>query len=58
MSTVACWSIFTQTKQPRPMQSAPGDYPGFVEVGLRALGADACAGETTQPSAGKEAIGR
>ena len=35
--------------------AALGDFPGFVQVALRALGAGARAGEKPQPGAGEEA---
>src|ERR1039458_5372755 len=35
--------------------AAVGDFPGFVQVALRAFGAGANAGERAQPSAGLEA---
>jgi len=38
-----------------PHGAALGDFPGFVEVGLRALGAGARVGEKPQPGAGEEA---
>ena len=38
--------------------AALGDFPGFVQVALRALGAGARAGETAQPGAGEEAAGK
>ena len=35
--------------------AALGDFPGFVQIVLRALGAGARAGEKAQPGAGEEA---
>ena len=65
---VVCPSMLAQSKQPRPVQvnvrheqrhrAALGDFPGFVQVALRALGAGARAGETAQPGAGEEAAGK
>ena len=37
--------------------AALGDFPGFVEVALRAVGAGGPAGEAAQPGAGEEAAG-
>src|SRR6202022_871162 len=65
---VVIWSVLAQSKQPRAIEMnvrqeqghrpAPGDFPGFVEVALRALGAGARAGETAQPGAGQESKGK
>lgn len=38
-------------------RAALGDFPGLVQIGLRALGAGAPAGDTAQPGAGEEAVG-
>ena len=38
--------------------AALGDFPGFVQIALRAVGAGACAGEKPQPGAGEEAAGK
>jgi hypothetical protein len=38
--------------------AALGDFPGFIQVGLRALGAGAGAGEIPQPGASEEAAGK
>ena len=38
--------------------AAFGDFPGFVHVALRALGAGACAGQKPQPGAGEQAKGK
>ncbi len=38
--------------------AALGDFPGFVQILLRALGAGARAGEKAQPGAGEEAAGK
>ena len=35
-------------------RAARGDFPGFVQILLRALGAGARAGEKTKPGAGEE----
>ncbi len=40
-----------------PHGAALGDFPGFVEVSLCALGAGAHAGEKPQPGAPEEAAG-
>jgi hypothetical protein len=57
-------SIFTQSKQPRPMQmdvrhvqghrAALGDFKGLIEISLRALGAVTRACKTAQPGASEE----
>src|SRR6266478_624415 len=38
--------------------AALGDFPGFVQILLRAPGADASAGEKAQPGAGEETEGK
>ena len=50
-------AIEMDVRQEQRHGPALGDFPGFVEVALRALGAGARAGETAQPCAGEEAVG-
>ena len=38
--------------------AALGDFPGFVQIRLRALGAGASAGEKAQPGASEEGVGK
>src|SRR6185295_13846805 len=47
-------SVQVNIRQEQSHRAALGDFPGFVQVALRALGTDARAGETPQPGAGEK----